>query len=197
MSDKDYDAAIEYFTKLKERYPFSPYTPDAELALGDAYFLDEQYKAAVESYKEFESLHPRAEGIPYVLFQIGVANVRQFESIDRPQTNMQEALQYFRRVKQGFPNTRYAQECQDYIHKCRRYQAKHELYLADFYWRTEKYGAAWKRYSYVIEEFSDLPQVQSYAQEREKLAYLRYQESLSQQRREQEQGSWKQWFDWL
>ena len=197
MAEKDYDAAIEYFTKLKERYPFSPYTPDAELALGDAYFLDEQYKAAVDTYKEFESLHPRHKAIPHVLFQIGLANFKQFDSIDRPQTNMEEALQYFRRVQQGFPETPYAEKAGDYITQCRRYQAEHELFVADFYWRREDFGAAWKRYAYVAEEFAELPKIQDYARDRQEIAYLRYQQHRSQTKREEEQGSWKQWFDWL
>ena len=197
MHEKDYTNAIEYFTKLKDRYPFSPYTPMAEVSLGDAYFLDEQYKAAVETYKEFESLHPRHESIPYVLFQIGVANFKQFKSIDRPQDNMAEALEYFYRVKETFPDSKYAKAADKYILKCRRYQAEHEIFVADFYWRTEKYNSAWKRYEYVVENYQDLPDIIQYARRRGKLAYFLYQKKVSELKRKQEQGSWKQWFDWL
>lgn len=197
MKEKDYNKAIEYFTKLKERYPFSPYTPRAELSLADAYFLDEQYRAAVDMYKEFESLHPGDEAIPYVLFQIGVGNLKQFKSIDRPQKNISEALQYFYRLRQTFPQTKYAQKAKDYILKCRRHQAEHELFVADFYWRTKRYGAAWRRYQFVQNNFSELTQIRSYAQKRSQIAYLRAQEKKSQKIREREEGSWKQLFDWL
>jgi outer membrane protein assembly factor BamD len=37
MSQKQYYDAIDYFTKLKDRYPFSPYTPMGTIALADAY----------------------------------------------------------------------------------------------------------------------------------------------------------------
>lgn len=197
MAEKNYDAAIDYFSKLKERYPFSPYTPDAELALGDAYFQDGQYRAAVDTYKEFESLHPRHQAMPHVLFQIGLANFKQFDSIDRPQTNMQEALQYFRRVQQAFPEGSYAKRAEQYVQQCRRYQAEHELFVADFYWRRDNYGAAWKRYSYVVEEYAELPKVRAYAEKRQEIAYLRYQQGQAQAKRERDQGNWKQWFDWL
>ncbi len=38
LNEKDYDNAIEYFQKMKDKYPFSPYTVRAELLLGDSYF---------------------------------------------------------------------------------------------------------------------------------------------------------------
>ena len=81
--------------------------------------------------------------------------------------------------------------------KCRRYQAEHEIFVADFYWRTEKYNSAWKRYEYVVENYQDLPDIVQYARRRGKLAYFLYQKKVSELKRKQEQGSWKQWFDWL
>ncbi|WP_456324331.1 outer membrane protein assembly factor BamD [Desulfonauticus submarinus] len=197
LQNKDYSEAIEYFSKLKDRYPFSPYTPQAEISLGDAYFLNGDYQAAVDVYKEFEALHPRHEAISYVLFKIGLANYKQFESVDKPYTNLAEALSYFKRVAEGYPKSKYAKEARLYIRKCRYLMAEHELFVADFYWRTGRYLAAWKRYSYVEKNYSDLPEVLDYARERKKLAYLEYQKEQGEKEREREQGSWKEWFDWL
>ena len=61
MQEKNYSQAAQYYTKLKDNFPFSPYTVEAELSLGDAFFLDGKYPEAAEAYKEFESLHPRHE----------------------------------------------------------------------------------------------------------------------------------------
>ncbi|MDY7000961.1 MAG: outer membrane protein assembly factor BamD [Thermodesulfobacteriota bacterium] len=197
MKEKDYEDAAEYFTKLKDRYPFSPYTPSAELALGDAYFLDERFDEAVDAYKDFESMHPRHERIPYVLYQIGVSNYKQFKSIDMPQEHVAEALEYFLRLAEMFPDDPYAEEAKKYVQKCRRYLAEHEIFVADFYWRVERYGAAWKRYQRTALEFKDLPDVVDYALKRAEIAYLRFQKNRSEKERERIQGSWKQWFDWL
>ncbi|PIE69040.1 MAG: outer membrane protein assembly factor BamD [Deltaproteobacteria bacterium] len=197
MQEKDYGDAIEAFQKLRDRYPFSPFTTAAELSLADAYFLDEQYLAASESYKEFESLHPRHESIAYVLLQIGVSDYNQFESLDLPQDNIVEALEYFRRVRSAYPETEYAAKADTYILKCKRYIAEHEILVADFYWRSERYQSAWMRYDYVIRHFSDLPEIVAYAQAMASQSYVRYQETLSTRAWEKEQKSWKQWFDWL
>ncbi|NCC23835.1 MAG: outer membrane protein assembly factor BamD [Deltaproteobacteria bacterium] len=197
MQEKRYGDAIDSFTKLKERYPFSPYTAMAELALGDAYFLDEQYKAAVATYKEFEALHPRHEAIPYVLFQIGKSNFLMFDSIDLPQDNITEAVDYFNRVALSFPDSPYAGEAREYIVKCRRYEAEHEVFVADFYWRTGNYEAAWQRYSYVVDRYPEQEEIVRYSLVRRDLSYFKYQKSRSQERIDEEKGSWKQWFDWL
>lgn len=193
MSEKNYYGAVDYFTKLKDRYPFSPYTPQATIALGDAYFLIEDYAMASETYKEFESVHPRHEEIPYVLYQIGVSDFKRSDTIDKPQDNLEEALHYFHLLAETFPDTEYGQEAPDYIIRCRKRMAEHELFVADFYWRTETYGAAWKRYMYVVETFKELPEVQEYAKLRSQVAYLEYQRSLSEEERREVEGSWRHW----
>jgi outer membrane protein assembly factor BamD len=197
MRDKDYGDAIEYFTKLKERYPFSPYTADAELGLADAHYLDGSYQAAESAYKEFESLHPGSEKIPYVLFQIGLSNFKQFKSIDLPQDNITEALQFFRRVAESHAGSEYAARAEEHIDKCRRFQAKHELFVGNFYWRTEQYESAWMRYRYVLENFKEYEDISEYAARRSRMAYYKYQQRMAEREHRAQKGSWKDWFEWL
>lgn len=197
MHEEKYSAAAEYFTKLKDRYPFSPYTPQAEIGLGDAYFMDEEWMKAVEAYKEFEALHPSHKEIPYVLYQIGVSLHNSFDSIDLPMTHVGEALEYFRRVEEAYPGTKYAEAASKYIIKCRTLMAEHELFVADFYWRTDRYVSAWKRYQYVAENFGELPEIKAYAQKRAGFSYYEYQKTRSTEERDRMHGTWKDWFDWL
>ena len=67
MREKNYSQAIVYYSRIKDDFPFSPYVIEAELALADAHYLDGEYPLAAEAYKDFETLHPRHEAIPYVL----------------------------------------------------------------------------------------------------------------------------------
>lgn len=197
MQEKNYAEAADYFTRLKDRYPFSPYTPQAEMNLGDALFLDESYAEAAEAYRDFEMLHPSNEAMPYILFQIGVSDYKTFSSIDRPADTILEALEYFHRLKEVYPDSEYAAQADDFILKCRKFQAEHELYVADFYYKRDHYYSAWKRYSFVMENFPELPEIQQYAESRAKMAYLRHQEAGSADYLRETQGSWKDWFDWL
>lgn len=198
MGNKEYGDAQQYFSKLKDRFPFSPFALRAELALGDAYFLDGEYLMALDAYKEFEALHPSHESIPYVLYQIGSADFNLFRSIDRRQENIQEGLEYFYRLRETYPDSEYATASEDMITKGRRILAEHEVYVADFFWRTEQYGPAWNRYQYVVENFSDVPDLRDYARKRAEYSYFEYQKTLSEEERLRIQGSWKLWLKkWL
>ena len=197
LQAQDYGEAADLFTKLKDRYPFSPYAIPGEMALADALFLDESYEVAAEAYKEFASMHPAHDQIPYVLFQVGMSNYNVRSTIDRAQPHVVEALEYFYRVRDTYPDTPYGRNAQDYVELCRRRLADHELFIADFYWKAERYKSAWSRYNYVLDQFPDLPDVVRYALERSQMAYMLHQQEEAGAKREKEEGSWKQWFNWL
>ena len=179
MSEKNYVRAVELYNKLRDTYPFSPYTVDAELAL------------------DFESLHPRHDATPYVIYQTGMSLMKQFRSIDRATTILQEAHEYFARLQQVYPDSPYAKDAGEKMHTCRRLMAEHELYIADVFWHMEKYGPAWRRYEYVSENFPDVPEVASHAKEKSLAAYHYYKEEQGRLTREKRQGSWRNWFTWL
>ena len=197
MRAKDYANAAERYRKLKDNYPFSPYAIEAELSLADAYFLDSEFHLAAEAYKEFESLHPRNPAIPYVLYQIGQSRLNAVISIDRPMTDAREAYEYFQRLTETFPDSDYVDAAREGMLKCRHYMAEHELYIADMFWRMGRYGPAWKRYTYIVDNFRDIEEVHNHAAEKLPAAYLRYRETQSKEVRAQREGGWKRWFRWL
>ncbi|MFW5735587.1 MAG: outer membrane protein assembly factor BamD [Oceanidesulfovibrio sp.] len=197
MNQTDYYRAARYFTQLKDRYPFSPYTVQAELALGDALFLNGDYEEAMDAYLEFEMLHPRHEEMPYVLYQIGVSGYNSFTTIDRPQPLVAEGIQYLRRLRETYPETAYAEDAAEYIKLSREILAKRELFVADFYWNRKQYNGAWNRYLYVAENYTDLPEYQEYARRQAELSYLRFQQQASESALRQYHGSWRDYFWWL
>ncbi len=197
MREKRYEVAAVYFQRIKDNFPFSPYTIEAELSLGDAYYMDEDYPMAADAYKEFEMLHPGHEAIPYVLYQIGVSDLKSFISIDRPTTMVEEGLEYLLRLRDTYPDSQYAPMTAEPIAECRKLLAEHELYIGDVFWNGGNYGPAWRRYTYIVEEFPDVPEIHKHAQEKAVAAYYRYREQESEDTREKIEGSWKDWFRWL
>ncbi|MDE7242248.1 outer membrane protein assembly factor BamD [Desulfovibrio sp.] len=197
MSEKNYVRAVELYNKLRDNYPFSPYTIDAELSLGDAYFLDEEYDLAAETYKDFEALHPRHEAMPYVLYQTGMSLMKQFRSIDRATTELQEAYDCFDRLEHTYPDSPSAKNAEENMLNCRKLMAEHELYIAEVFWHMGKYGPAWRRYEFVAENFKDVPEVAEHAKEKSIAAYHKFRAEVAQETREKRQGSWKNWFTWL
>ena len=197
MRDRNYIAASRHFSRLRDNFPFSPYAVEAELSLADAYFLDEQWGMAVDAYKEFEAMRPRHPAIPYVLFQIGMSNMRGYPSIDRPAMQIEEAYFYFRRLYESYPGTEYAIAAVEKMAEARRILAEHELFYAEFYFRMRRYTSALSRYDVILRDFSDVPEVYEHAQIKAKAAFIRDREQRAEAVRLKREGSWRDWFKWL
>ncbi len=195
MQEKEYVTAADSLTKLNDRYPFSPYAIQARMMLGDAYFLNKQYSEAIDVYEEFLNMHPRHENIDYVLFQIGVSKYNTHHSIDLPQTELASAIESFKRVVDSFPQSDYREQSLDYILKCRKLLAEHELYVADYYFKSADFKAAWLRYSYVIDNYPEQEEVVGVARAKQKVAFYYYQEEESD--KVNKPSTFKKFFDWL
>ncbi len=151
-----YDVALENFEKLKNWYPFSKYASLAELKTADAYYNLENYDEAVFAYESFESLHPRNEAIPYVIFQIGRCYFEQMDSIDRDQTAAQKALSTFTRLQREHPESLYARKAGPLIRECYESLAGHEFYVGLFYFKSKHYKTALNRFQAVISDYPDV-----------------------------------------
>lgn len=176
MQEKDYGNAVESFSALGDRYPFSPYAIPAKIALGDAYALDKQYFEAAAVYEEFLGMHPRHESVDYVLFQAGKCKYESHRSIDLPQNVLSEAIELFQRIPDSYPDSKYREQAVEYIGKCRQLLAEHELFVADFYFKSGSYKSAWARYQYIIDNYADIEDVSKVAQSKVKAAYFYAQE---------------------
>ncbi|GBC59699.1 outer membrane protein assembly factor BamD [Desulfonema ishimotonii] len=151
-----YRKAIESFENLKDWYPFSKYASLAELKIADAYFQLEEYQEAIFAYEEFESLHPRNEAIPYVIYQIGSCHFEQMDSVDRDQSVVQKALDTYNRIMRQFPDNTYAVKAGERIRECQKSLAGHEFYVGLFYYKNKKYKPALRRFEAVLSDYPDV-----------------------------------------
>lgn len=197
MREKNYKQAATYFTRIKDEHPFSPYAIRAELALADAHFLDEEYWLAAESYRDFETLHPRNEAIPYVLYQLGMSLKKTYTSIDRSATEVKEAIEYFNRLQQEYPDTEYGRKAPEQIVECRKTLAQREIFIGNVFWGMKNYQAAYTRFQHVVQTYPDATEEAEYARTKGEAAYLKFRQNDAQSTREKQEGSWKDWFSWL
>ena len=197
LRDKNYRQAAAYFNRIKEEHPFSPYAIRSELALADAHFLDEEYWMAAEAYRDFETLHPRHEAIPYVLYQLGMSLKNTYTSIDRSAAEVKEALEYFTRLQQEYPDTEHGMKAAEQISACRKTLAQREIFIANVFWGMENYQAAYSRFQHVVQTYPDAKEEADYARTKGEAAYLKFRQWQAQAIREHQEGSWKDWFSWL
>jgi outer membrane protein assembly factor BamD len=157
FNEKRYARAIDHFSKLRTDYPFAPEITQVELKIADAYYLNQQYPEAINAFKEYQSMHPTNENIPFVLLRLGQAHFDQFTSIDRDQKNTEIAKGYFENVISTYPKSPQAAEAKEKLAKCLEYLAEHEFNVAFFYFKQEKYPAARDRFEEIVRKYKDTP----------------------------------------
>jgi outer membrane protein assembly factor BamD len=157
FNEKRYARAIDHFSKLRTDYPFSPEITQVELKIADAYYLNQQYPEAINAFKEYQSMHPTNENIPFVLLRLGQAHFDQFTSTDRDQKNTEIAKGYFENVISSYPKSPQAAEAKEKLAKCLEYLAEHEFNVAFFYFKQEKYPAARDRFEEIVRKYKDTP----------------------------------------
>jgi len=157
FNEKQYVRAIDNFSKLRTDYPFSPQVTQVELKIADAYYLNQQYPEAINAFKEYQSMHPTNENIPFVLLRLGQSHFDQFTSTDRDQKNTEIAKGYFENVVNSYPKSPQAVEAKEKLAKCLEYLAEHEFNVAFFYFKQEKYPAARDRFEEIVRKYKDTP----------------------------------------
>ena len=156
MEEERYLLATEKLNNLKNQYPYSYYATPAELLQADILYLQESYVEAAASYLLFRDFHPKHEQIAYVIFKIAESFFKQLpETFDRDLDSAVEAIKYYNELSSKFPKSKYSKDAQKNIAKARQMLQSKEKYIADFYFKTEVYGAARWRYLDIIGKFEN------------------------------------------
>lgn len=153
---KKYDQALEAFREASKGYRGADLDADIQISLADAYFSKEEYPAAVEAYTEFLRLHPHSARADYAQFRVGLSWQSQMRSADRTPEPAIKALAAFDALLRGYPRSPLQEQAREGQSAARRRIAEHELAVADFYRRTEKYRAAAGRYELVLREYAEV-----------------------------------------
>ena len=157
FDEKKYVRALDSFSKIRTDHPFSPLSTQVELKIADAHYLNQQFPDAINAFKEFQSMHPTNENMPFVTLRLGQAHFDQFTSADRDQKNTEIAKGYFEMVLAKYPNSPQAAEAKAKLAKCLDYLAEYEFNVAHFYFQQEKYPAARDRFEEVVRKYKDTP----------------------------------------
>ena len=157
FKNKRYSRAIDRLQRVKAEFPFSPQLTEAELKLAEAYYLNRQYPEAIAAFKEFQTLHPTNENIPFAIYHLGLAHFDQFTSTDRDQKMTEIARGYFETVVRNHPNSSYTEKAKEKLAKCNQYLAEHAFNIARFYFNDKNYPAARDRFEEILRRYPNNP----------------------------------------
>jgi outer membrane protein assembly factor BamD len=163
LKNAEFDKAISYFQFVRSKYPFSKYAALSDLKIADAKFVQQKWLDAASAYEIFVRLHPRHEEVPYATYRIGAsyfyAVPNDFfllpSSTSRDQTFTKEALAALDRFLISFPSSEHAGDAREKQKILFSNLAKHNLHIADYYQRRDKYEPAVTRLLGINESYPD------------------------------------------
>lgn len=159
-----YPEALDGFETIKARFPYSKYAALSDLRVADTHYERQQYVEAVDSYRNFLKYHPTHSEAPYAMFRIAESYKQQLPSdffilpppSEKDQATTKLAVSAYRDMLSRYPQSEYAEKAQAKLSECRRKLADHEMYVARFYFKREKYLASAMRAEGVLRDFSGL-----------------------------------------
>lgn len=169
MRGGSYNDALTYYRKLETRYPFGPYSTQAQLDSAYAYYKMNEPASSVAASDRFIKLHPRHPNVDYAYYMKGLSQfeqgrgfVDQLLPMDASQRDPGAALQSFEafgELLRRFPASKYAKDSRQRMLFLRNNLAKHEIHVANYYMRRGAFVAAANRARYVVENYDTTPAV--------------------------------------
>ncbi len=151
-----YLLAIEKLQNIKNKHPYAKESTEAQLRIGDVYFLQESYTEAGATYEAFRDLHPKHPKISYATYRVGLS---QFMDIPknhaRDLTPANRAEAGFNDYLYRFPTGEFAAEAKKQLGETRSILAEKEMYVAKFYFKRKHWESARGRYQKVVNQYSD------------------------------------------
>lgn len=154
LDNKRWLTAREYFTRLVDNYPQSPFRPDAKLGVGDSYLgegTNEGYVLAINEFKEFLTFYPTHRRADYAQYKIGYTHWKQMRSPERDQTETRAALAEFQAFVERFPNSDLMPEVKERFREARDRLSTSEYRVGFFYYRQRWYPGAVDRLKDLVE----------------------------------------------
>ena len=164
FEDGYYPEAIALFERLLAQHPYSAEARLGRLRLADVSFEKRMHDDAINRYSNFIGYHPNHPKVPYARLMIAESHAERIpsESIFLPPPEEKDlqraryALQFYREVVSLHPESDEAQKARDGIQRVRKLLGKHELYVAEFYFKRDKFKAALNRADGLRETYAGL-----------------------------------------
>jgi len=149
-----YILANERLNQLRSQYPYSYYSTHAELLQADILFEQENYVESASAYTLFRDLHPTNKRMDYVNLRIAESYYKQIPStFDRDLTPAHQAIKYYNELLRNYPGSKLIKDALERIKECQDLIEQKEKYIADFYYKTDVFGAARYRYLDILARF--------------------------------------------
>lgn len=153
LESRDFLRAEKYYNFVRTKFQYLEASKEAELRLGDLDFEQERYPEARERYDSFVKLYPTHPKVDYAAYRSALTHFKDMPSEffllppseEKDQTEVQSALRAMNNFLRQYPDSQYAKDAKEQAEVAKQKLAEHELYVAGFYRKRERWPAVAQR----------------------------------------------------
>ena len=170
LNDTDYARCGKYFDKLEARFPFGPYSQQAQINAAYCYWKAQEQTQALVAIDRFIKLHQGSPNLDYAYYLKGLITFNddlgwlgKFTGQDlseRDPKAAKEAFESFKVVAERFPNSKYAPDSLDRMRYIVNSLAEADVLVARYYYQRGAYLASANRAQLVIRDYDRAPAVE-------------------------------------
>ena len=168
LQNNNLDRAAKSYERLIARFPFGPYTEQAQLELAYAQYKDHKEEEAYSSVNRFIKTYPTHKHIDYAYYLRGLINFDRTNGLleryigrdqaKRDQGFSSQAFEDFGELLKRYPESKYVPDARQRMIYLRNNMARAELNVALYYLRIKAYVAAANRAEKIVENYQRTPQ---------------------------------------
>jgi outer membrane protein assembly factor BamD len=170
LKDADYAKCGKSFEKLEGRFPFGPYSQQAQINAAFCYWKAQEQAQAQVAIDRFIKLHQGSPNLDYGYYLKGLISFNddlgwlgKFTGQDlseRDPKAAKEAFESFKVVVERFPDSKYAPDSLDRMRYIVNSLAEADVIVARFYYQRGAYLASANRAQLVIRDYDRAPAVE-------------------------------------
>ena len=170
LNDADFAKCGKYFEKLEARFPFGPYSQQAQINAAYCYWKAQEQAQALVAIDRFIKLHQGSPNLDYgyylkglITFNDDLGWLGKFTGQDLSERDPQaakDAFESFKVVAERFPNSKYAPDALDRMRYIVNSLAEADVIVARYYYQRGAYLASANRAQLVIRDYDRAPAVE-------------------------------------
>ena len=169
MHENQISEAMDYFTKIESRYPFTRLAQQAQVEKAYLMFMDGENAQARLACDRFLTQYPNHELSDYVLYLKAMIIVNEPDGMiarlfyqdiaERDAEACRDAFDTLHELVTRFPESRYAPDARRRMHELVLAQARNELNISKYYYVRHAYVASLERAQNILRDYQQTPYV--------------------------------------
>lgn len=155
--------AEQYLTRLISRFPFGPYTEQAQLDLAFVQYRQGKHEESESTLDRFIRTYPTHAAIDYAFYlralngfdreSFFLQRIARADMSARDLTRVQSSFEAFAELLRRFPNSAYAADARQRMVYLRNFLARHEINTGLYYHRRGAYVSALNRAAFLLKTY--------------------------------------------